>query len=380
VLAPIHASGVISAGSAAATAKTCLEVPEVTNVTEVTSAAVAAEVAEVVVCLVPDDRQFADAGVLVVGAAGAGKSTLVGVLSSGTLDNGRGRARLDMFRHNHEVVSGRTSAMSTEVLCFDDGGALLNYDDRGKATNRQHRSAASAVVRMVDTPGHPRSLKTVLHGLVGRSAQHLCLVVPASEGNEGPVAVDADGRATEARWAGYHQLLSLATALRIPAFVVITKIDSCERSALKATLARLMTVIKELPIVGAPRLVRGVEDAVSLATAAAATMSGGGNSVTVPIIMTSCVSGKNMDTLQQYLFSLAISRPAGAKQHTGAITADSLPACETVAVRVEETFGRGGPRCIVAGPVLQGHVCEQDAMLLGPDTDGTFMPVVVVSW
>lgn len=55
----------------------------------------------------------------VMGSADAGKSTLLGVLTQGQLDNGRGRARLNMFRHLHEVQSGRTSSISHEILGFD---------------------------------------------------------------------------------------------------------------------------------------------------------------------------------------------------------------------------------------------------------------------
>jgi GTPase len=57
--------------------------------------------------------------VAVMGSADAGKSTLLGVLTQGQLDNGRGRARLNMFRHLHEVQSGRTSSISHEILGFD---------------------------------------------------------------------------------------------------------------------------------------------------------------------------------------------------------------------------------------------------------------------
>ena len=51
-----------------------------------------------------------------------GKSTLLGVLTHGETDNGRGRARLDLFRHLHEMKSGRTSSISQEILGFDCAG------------------------------------------------------------------------------------------------------------------------------------------------------------------------------------------------------------------------------------------------------------------
>lgn len=34
---------------------------------------------------------------------------------SGALDDGRGRARVSLFRHKHEIESGRTSSVGMEV-------------------------------------------------------------------------------------------------------------------------------------------------------------------------------------------------------------------------------------------------------------------------
>ena len=59
-----------------------------------------------------------------MGNADVGKSTLLGVLSQGDLDNGRGKARLNMFRHLHEIQTGRTSSISHEVLGFDATGKV----------------------------------------------------------------------------------------------------------------------------------------------------------------------------------------------------------------------------------------------------------------
>lgn len=60
--------------------------------------------------------------VAVVGNVDAGKSTLLGVLTHGELDNGRGQARLKLFRHKHEIESGRTSSVGNDILGFDSKG------------------------------------------------------------------------------------------------------------------------------------------------------------------------------------------------------------------------------------------------------------------
>ena len=56
----------------------------------------------------------------------AGKSTLLGVLTQGELDNGRGKARLNLFRHLHEIQSGRTSSISHGILGFKSDGKVIN--------------------------------------------------------------------------------------------------------------------------------------------------------------------------------------------------------------------------------------------------------------
>lgn len=60
-----------------------------------------------------------------LGNADVGKSTLLGVLTQGQLDNGHGEARLNLFRHLHEIQTGRTSCISHEILGFDGHGEVL---------------------------------------------------------------------------------------------------------------------------------------------------------------------------------------------------------------------------------------------------------------
>uniref|UniRef100_A0A8C5TDX5 Elongation factor 1-alpha n=1 Tax=Malurus cyaneus samueli TaxID=2593467 RepID=A0A8C5TDX5_9PASS len=72
--------------------------------------------------------------VAVVGNVDAGKSTLLGVLTHGELDNGRGFARQKLFRHKHEIESGRTSSVGNDILGFDSEGNVVNKPDSHGAT------------------------------------------------------------------------------------------------------------------------------------------------------------------------------------------------------------------------------------------------------
>lgn len=63
-----------------------------------------------------DETDFMEIRVAVVGNVDAGKSTLLGVLTHGELDNGRGLSRQKLFRHKHEMESGRTSSVGNDIL------------------------------------------------------------------------------------------------------------------------------------------------------------------------------------------------------------------------------------------------------------------------
>lgn len=71
------------------------------------------------------DDPFFTFRVAVVGNVDAGKSTLLGVLTHGELDNGRGFARQKLFRHKHEMESGRTSSVGNDILGFDQEGQVM---------------------------------------------------------------------------------------------------------------------------------------------------------------------------------------------------------------------------------------------------------------
>ena len=58
---------------------------------------------------------------VVIGNVDSGKSTLVGCLSKGIKDDGRGYARKFVFNYQHESESGRTSSIAEEIIGFRDG-------------------------------------------------------------------------------------------------------------------------------------------------------------------------------------------------------------------------------------------------------------------
>lgn len=45
---------------------------------------------------------------------------MVGVLTKGIMDDGRGAARLKVFNFSHEAANGRTSSIGQEIMGFDE--------------------------------------------------------------------------------------------------------------------------------------------------------------------------------------------------------------------------------------------------------------------
>ena len=51
-------------------------------------------------------------------------------MTHGSLDDGRGTARLKLFRHKHEAETGRTSSVGNDILGFDSKGDVVNKPDK----------------------------------------------------------------------------------------------------------------------------------------------------------------------------------------------------------------------------------------------------------
>jgi GTPase len=57
---------------------------------------------------------------------------MLGVLVKGGLDDGRGKARVNLFRHKHEMESGRTSSVGMEIMGFDSVGEIVASNIPGR--------------------------------------------------------------------------------------------------------------------------------------------------------------------------------------------------------------------------------------------------------
>ena len=134
-------------------------------------------------------------------------SSLIGVLKTGKLDDGRGSARKNVMKHNHELETGRTSAITITAISLNDD---------------------KKVVTLIDLAGHEKYLKTTVFGLNGYFVDY------------GIVIVDCNRGVT--RMTKEH--LSILLYLKIPFMVLLTKIDMAPEPQLLRTKRILRKLLK----------------------------------------------------------------------------------------------------------------------------------------
>ncbi|KAL8615644.1 GTP binding protein [Nucella lapillus] len=298
---------------------------------------------EILVRKVPDDQEFIDLRLAVLGNVDAGKSTLLGVLTQGELDNGRGCARLNLFRHLHEIQSGRTSSISYDVLGFDSKGQVVNYAEC--RTVEEICENSTKLITLIDLAGHHKYLRTTIFGLTGNCPDFAMLVVSATTGIAG----------TTKEHLGY------ALALGVPVMVVVNKVDLCAASSVERLLRQLETILKSPGCKKIPCRITSEDDAVTVASNLYT------NRIT-PIFTVSCVSGRNLDLIQKFLHVLPPQ-----KSHTERERLSQ----DLTEFQIDELYSVPQVGTVVGGVIKRGSIREGETLLLGPSDKGTFKEIKV---
>uniref|UniRef100_A0A8C9R8M4 GTP-binding protein 1 n=1 Tax=Scleropages formosus TaxID=113540 RepID=A0A8C9R8M4_SCLFO len=290
------------------------------------------------------EADFLEVRVAVVGNVDAGKSTLLGVLTHGELDNGRGFARQKLFRHKHEMESGRTSSVGNDILGFDQEGQVVNKPDShgGSLDWTKICEKSSKVITFIDLAGHEKYLKTTVFGMTGHLPDFCMLMVGSNAGIVGMT----------------KEHLGLALALNVPVFVVVTKIDMCPTNILQETLKLLQRLLKSPGCRKIPVLVQNKDDVI-------VTASNFSSERMCPIFQISNVTGENMDLLKMFL-NLLSSRTSYSDE-------------EPAEFQIDDTYSVPGVGTVVSGTTLRGLIRLNDVLLLGPDPLGNFIPIAVKS-
>lgn len=281
--------------------------------------------------------------IAVVGNVDAGKSTMLGVLVKGGLDDGRGKARVNLFRHKHEIESGRTSSVGMEIMGFDTKGEVVSSNVPGrKLTWSEIGTRSAKVISFTDLAGHERYLRTTVFGLLSSSPNYCLLMVAA---NNGLIGMSKE-----------H--LGIALALNVPVMVVITKIDICPPQILEQTITQLTRILKSPGARKIPVFIKNHEQTVLTATQFVSQRI-------CPIFQVSNVTGECLDLVRTFLNILP---------HHGHYDADA-----PFEFHINDTFSVPFVGTVVSGVVKSGVVHAGDTVLVGPDSLGQFQTTTIRS-
>ena len=274
--------------------------------------------------------------IAVVGNVDAGKSTMLGVLVKGGLDDGRGKARVNLFRHKHEIESGRTSSVGMEIMGFDTMGKVVASDVPGRKLSWEEIGKRSAkVISFTDLAGHERYLRTTVFGLLSSSPNYCLLMVAA---NNGLIGMSKE-----------H--LGIALALNVPVMVVITKIDICPPQILEQTVQQITRILKSPGARKIPIFIKNREECINTATQFVSQRI-------CPIFQVSNVTGEYLDLVRTFLNILP---------HHGHYDADA-----PFEFHINDTFSVPFVGTVVSGIIKSGVIHTGDTVLIGPDSLGQF--------
>jgi len=256
-----------------------------------------------------------------IGNVDSAKTTTISVIANETLDDGRGKARKIILKHPHEESTGRTSSITQHYMETED-----------------------KIFGFIDLAGHEKYLKTTLTGLNGSYVDYAMVTIGADRGIIGMT----------------KEHLTLAIVLKLPIFIVITKLDIATEHKLTKIKNRLAAIFNH-PLAGKKELLF-----VNNSNANKINMNTMLESNKIPVFEVSNVDGKNINLLRNFMFNLNKYKDIGNSENKNPL------------FKIDDVFKLDGIGIILSGIVQDGVVNKGQKMNIGP-FNGKYVEVIVKS-
>lgn len=277
----------------------------------------------------------------VAGNVDSGKSTTIGTLTKGVLDDGRGKSRVHVFNYKHEIDSGRTSSIGHQIMGFDDKGNIINSNKNNTWSEISNQS--SKLISFYDLAGHEKYLRTTIYGLASIHPDYCLIMVGANMGINHMT----------------REHIGLCINLKIPFIILITKIDIVPPNVLDETIKKINNMCKNR-IRKIPYNIKNISDVINV-------VKNIKSDSIVPIIQISNVTNYNLDILKSLFNLLPIRNDYNQYINN---SAEFL---------IDNTYAVIGHPSIVSGTVKSGIIKVNDTLLLGPFFDSSYKQVKVRS-
>jgi GTPase len=246
------------------------------------------------------------------GNVDAGKSSFVGVITKNILDNGRGFARSFVLKHKHEKETGRTSSVSHQFI-----------------------RTPEKVIEFNDLAGHEKYYKCTAKQIANNFLDYIAIIINAGTGIQ----------------LMTREHIALAYSLKLPMFVVYTKIDNCPNNIYEINLEYIKSYYQKKMNLEV-KIISNLHD-LNLITS---NFTKGCNFI--PIFPVSNVTGIGIDIVKQFIMSLKcyINYDELEKQ-----PANFLINC---------TYNVQGIGLVISGIQQSGIINKGDVLYLGPNATG----------
>ena len=288
----------------------------------------------------------------VLGEGGTGKSTIIGVLINGVLDNGKGLARTNVFRHKHEILCGKTSSFSHQILGFDEEGKLTNYGDLLKPSLSQIVSKSTKIINFYDMAGGNKTFnKSTLSTLSKEYLDYLLFVISAK---------DEITKKTE-------DLLRLIYNIDLPVIAIINKIDLVSDSELEKTVRKYKETIKKLKKI--PIIIKNDEDVALFSRSMEE------KEILVTFLVSTLTFNGGLNLFKNFLKSLpklneTIYKNDKLKQKQKELELEKME------FDIHEIIHKEN-NAILSGIVSSGKLRTNSKCFLGPDISGNFIKIEI---
>lgn len=267
-----------------------------------------------------------------IGNVDAGKSSTVGVIKYQEADDGKGKSRRGVFRHQHEIESGRTSDISSQYM---------QYKNR--------------LYNISDLAGHQKYVGTTLKGIISVPIDAVMLTMSAMDGIVGMS----------------REHFGCSVVLKLNIFVVVTKIEDVPINVYEENMNNLDDIIKKANRNSC--IIKSAEDLQKYYDDITRVDDDGNKEIgvmdmalykkVVPIFLISNITLKGVNLLQTYIFNLQSQTDWSEKKKS-----------DNNVFVIENTYSPKGAPLVVSGTIKYGIFKTNQTYMLGPfsttDKDG----------
>ena len=282
-------------------------------------------------------KDYIEIKIGVAGNVDSGKSSTIGVLAKGILDDGRGKARSHVFNYKHEIDTGRTSSIGHQKMMFNKFGDVINIK------NDKQSDECSKNIYFYDLAGHEKYLRTTIYGLTSLYPDYCLIMIGANMGLNHMT----------------REHIGLCINLKIPFIILVTKIDIVPSNVLDETMAKISNICKNR-IKKIPYVIKSVSDVINV-------IKNIKSDSIIPIIQISNVTNYNLDLVKTLLNLLPIRNDYNQNIN------------KSVEFMIDNTYSVTGHSTIVSGMVKSGTVKVNDNLLIGPFFDSSYRQVKIRS-